>query len=141
MQSHPRPVFINGTLCILPLLARIMTGDDKRINEVRPLLRKADVHGYKLCQLNVGRDGPSESPMPEPGWRASSAVHRYLLSPKTLSQLCELHDFMGAGYKIVPVAAALDNRCSTGNIVDDVVEAEMYVWDEKIKNFGYGYFR
>ncbi|KAL2021897.1 hypothetical protein VTK56DRAFT_6492 [Thermocarpiscus australiensis] len=120
MSSEPRPLFIYGTLCALPLLAWAMTGDATKVDEVRPLLRKAAVHGYKRCSLH-GRDYPAA--IRDTG----SSVDGYLLTPKTTSQRRKLDDFEGETYKITPVTVTIldDDGQPTG----DNIEADMYVWD------------
>ncbi|KAK3935084.1 hypothetical protein QBC46DRAFT_298790 [Diplogelasinospora grovesii] len=123
MSSEPRPLFIYGTLCALPLLAWAMTGEITKIDEVRPLLRKAMVHGYKRCSLH-GRDYPAA--IQDTG----SSVDGYLLAPQTTSQRRKLDDFEGETYKITQVMVTiLDND---GQPTGDIVEADMYVWDQDL---------
>ncbi|KAK3389461.1 hypothetical protein B0H63DRAFT_99321 [Podospora didyma] len=129
MPSDPRPLFIYGALCAMPLLAWTMTGEATKIDQVRPLLRRAVVHGYKRCPL-YGRDYPAAVPY------ANSSVDGYLLTPESTSQRRKLDDFEGEAYKIVQVAVTLDD--GDGQSSGNIIEADMYVWDQNIETVDRG---
>ncbi|KAK3349712.1 hypothetical protein B0T25DRAFT_548770 [Lasiosphaeria hispida] len=119
MSPEPRPFFIYGTLCALPLLAWAMIGEATKTNQLRPLLRRAVVHGYKRYSLH-GLDYPAAIQ------HTGLSVDGYFLAPQTTSQRCKLDGLEGESYKITPAMVTIlgDDGQATG----DIIKADLYVW-------------
>ncbi|KAI0456064.1 hypothetical protein F5B21DRAFT_169913 [Xylaria acuta] len=116
----PRPRFIYGTLCALPLLAWVLTGDAKNVAAVARLTQPAWVKGYARFAV---RNSDCAAAVKHP----PSFVEGYLLKLETESQRTRLDDFEGDSYKLVPVKPVTGLRIDQGIPVQSV-EADMYVW-------------
>jgi gamma-glutamylcyclotransferase (GGCT)/AIG2-like uncharacterized protein YtfP len=119
MSTKPRPLFVYGTLCALPLLAWALTGEASRIGAITGLLRKGTVRGYKRCSLHH-RDYPAAIK------DENSSIDGYLLLLETPSQRRKLDDFEGEAYKVTPVVVSLE---SDGKTAGEEMEADIYIWD------------
>ncbi|KAK4141928.1 uncharacterized protein C8A04DRAFT_38709 [Dichotomopilus funicola] len=51
MSTTPKPLFVYGTLCALPLLAWALTGEATQVDAIKGMLCKATVSGYKRYAL------------------------------------------------------------------------------------------
>ncbi|OIW32394.1 hypothetical protein CONLIGDRAFT_630068 [Coniochaeta ligniaria NRRL 30616] len=80
--THPRPLFVYGTLCAKPLLASILTGDCDNIEAISKLMQPARVSGYKRFAAVVVAT-------------PDSSVDGYLLTLETRSQRSKLDNFEG----------------------------------------------
>lgn len=120
MADQPRPLFVYGTLCAMPLLAWALTGDASNAKSISSLARPARVYGYKRFSLH-NRDYPAAIKH-DP----QSSVDGYLITLETASQRRKLDDFEGETYEPTPVAVEIlgpgDEPCET-------LEADMYVWN------------
>ncbi|KAG7445496.1 uncharacterized protein BT62DRAFT_1006453 [Guyanagaster necrorhizus] len=101
--SQPRPLFLYGTLCVMPLLARALTGDSRKTREVETLVQAAYVKGYSRFSL-YGKDYPAVIKHAD-----TSVVDGLLLWPRNHSQRTKLDDFEGEN--------------------GEVIDADMYLWD------------
>lgn len=119
MSDRPRPLFIYGTLCAMPLLAWALTGEASNATTITKLTRRARVHGYARYSLH-NRDYPAVIK------QNGSSVDGYLVTLETASQRRKLDDFEGETYRVTPVLVeVLDtdgNPCET-------VAADMYLWN------------
>ncbi|KAI3339303.1 AIG2-like protein [Ustulina deusta] len=116
----PRPLFIYGTLCALPLLAWALTGDASNISTVSKLIQPATIYGYARFSLK-NRDYPAVIKH-EP----QSSVDGYLLIIETTSQRKKLDDFEGEAYKLESVPVTVFD--ADGKKQEEIVEADIYVW-------------
>jgi gamma-glutamylcyclotransferase (GGCT)/AIG2-like uncharacterized protein YtfP len=130
LGERPRPLFIYGTLCALPLLAWAMTGEATRTADVSDLLQPAQVKGYKRVAVSHG-DYPAAVESD-----SGSSISGMLLKPATNSQRRKLDDFEGEAYKVTPVQVTVQQnqvadgwRSSNDTTSSEVVEADIYVWN------------
>ncbi|KAG7445506.1 uncharacterized protein BT62DRAFT_932587 [Guyanagaster necrorhizus] len=119
-RSQPRPLFLYGTLCAMPLLAWALTGDSRKTKEVETLVQAAYVKGYSRFSL-YGKDYPAVIKHVD-----TSVVDGLLLWPRNHSQRTKLDDFEGEIYKLTPVEARTVNERGED---DEVIDADMYLWD------------
>jgi len=123
MSTEPKPLFVYGTLCALPLLAWVLTGDATQANVIKSkrMLRKATVSGYKRCSLyNCDYPGAIKD--------ENSTIDGYVLLLETNSQRQKLDDFEGEVYKATPVTASITRNLEDDN-EQEPIEVDMYVWD------------
>lgn len=118
-ESKPRPLFIYGTLCALPLLAWTLTGDATNLSDVSRLIQPAKVYGYAWFSL---QDYYPAAIKHEP----HSSIDGYLLTPETTSQRKRLDAFEGEAYEPVPVDVVVLGPGKTPQ--DETVEADIYLW-------------
>ncbi|KAI0485843.1 AIG2-like protein [Xylaria cf. heliscus] len=116
----PRPLFIYGSLCALPLLACVLTGDAKNTAAVTGLIQPARVNGYARFTVQSGDDAAAVK-------HPRSSVDGYLLRLETMSQRRKLDNFEGDSYKPVPVEAVTDIQADP-EIPTTLIEADMYMW-------------
>lgn len=124
----PRPLFLYGTLCALPLLAWVLTDSAGNANKVSSLLRPAKVIGYKLVAVK-------NCDYPAVILDTGSTIKGYVLQPQTTIQRRKLDDFEGSTYKAVPATAYLVPDTRKGDVDDGVMEpidTDIYVWDGDI---------
>ncbi|KAI8955271.1 AIG2-like protein [Xylaria longipes] len=120
-SETPKPVFIYGTLCSLPLLAYVLTGDAKNIAAVTRLAQPARVNDYARTAI---QDHDSASIDKHPG----SFVDGYVLMLETNSQREILDNFdSDLYYEPSPVTAITDLQADP-EIPTKTVEADMYIW-------------
>lgn len=119
-NTHPKPVFIYGTLCAIPLLAWALTGDSSQVSVVSPLIRRAKVDGFARYRLS-NRDYPAAVRC------EGSKICGYLVTFSHQSQRRKLDDFEGAIYQEIPVQANIVDQC--GRPTGETVEADMYLWN------------
>ncbi|KAK1524795.1 hypothetical protein CPAR01_13743 [Colletotrichum paranaense] len=120
METVPRPVFLYGTLCALPLLAWVLTGDATQVKEISALIRTAKVENVARYSLH-GCDYPCA--IREHG----SYINGYFLQPQTLSQRKKLDDFEGEVYQVNPIQAMVLSH--GGETVESLIEADIYLWN------------
>ncbi|KAK7468304.1 hypothetical protein VKT23_002818 [Stygiomarasmius scandens] len=118
-MSTPRPLFVYGTLCAMPLLAWALTGDATQTSIVRPLAQNATVKGYARFTVR-GKDYPAVIKHNQ-----DSIVDGFLLRLQTKSQRRKLDDFEGEAYTVTPVSVMV--KSESGDTVE-IVDADMYVW-------------
>ncbi|KAL7628564.1 hypothetical protein AAE478_000079 [Parahypoxylon ruwenzoriense] len=118
--SKPRPLFIYGTLCAMPLLAWALTRDASKTLAASTLTQPAKVYGYARFSLH-NCDYPAVVKH-----NLDSSVDGYLLTLETTSQRRKLDDFEGEAYKATGVAVTLLD--SDGLPRGEIVDADMYVW-------------
>ncbi|KAI1102343.1 AIG2-like protein [Jackrogersella minutella] len=118
--SKPRPLFIYGTLCALPLLAWVLTGDASNISAVSRLIQPARIYGYGRFSLQ-NRDYPAVVKH-EP----HSSVDGYLLILETTSQRKRLDDFEGEAYEPIPVDVTVFDPDKKPR--KETLEADIYLW-------------
>ena len=116
--SHPRPLFLYGTLCARPLLAWALTGDATKTDLVRTITRSACVHGYARYTV-IGKDYSAVVQNDD------ACVDGVLLIPQNRSQRAKLDDFEGEAYRVVPVAVTVTDEQGR----EECVDADMYLWD------------
>ncbi|KAI1196119.1 AIG2-like protein [Nemania serpens] len=121
-ESKPRPLFIYGTLCALPLLAWALTGDASNISAVSKLIQPATIHGYARFSVK-NCDYPAVIKHD-----AQSSVDGYLLTLETTSQRRKLDDFEGEAYKLDSVAVTVHDAGRDNHERKDTVEADIYLW-------------
>jgi gamma-glutamylcyclotransferase (GGCT)/AIG2-like uncharacterized protein YtfP len=121
MSTTPKPLFVYGTLCALPLLAWALTGEATHVDAIKGMLCKATVPGYKRCAL-YGCDYPAAIK------DENSSIDGYVLLLETTSQRRKLDDFEGEVYKVTPVTASIV-RDSEHDNEQETIEVDMYVWD------------
>jgi gamma-glutamylcyclotransferase (GGCT)/AIG2-like uncharacterized protein YtfP len=149
-ENGPRPVFIYGTLCAVPLLAWVMTGDAERTADISGLLQPALVYGYKRVAIK-------HADYPAAVEDDSACLKGMLLKPATRSQRRKLDDFEGEVYRISSVQVTVLKEESTSNSASnttsvsksastigptketktvpmndtcsETIEADLYVWD------------
>ncbi|SPQ21913.1 cd2a9a11-c406-497c-b1d9-ea9abf319348 [Thermothielavioides terrestris] len=122
MSTQPRPIFIYGTMCALPLLSWVLTGDASNVDSVSALVRQARVSGYSRFSLH-NRDYPAAVKQDN----ISSSIDGYLLTPQTASQRRKLDDFEGEAY--TPTLVTVTILDSNGEPSGETVDADMYVWN------------
>jgi len=110
-MSAPRPLFVYGTLCAMPLLAWALTGDAAQTSAVRPLAQNATVKGYARFTVR-GKDYPAVIEHNQ-----DSTVDGFLLRLQTKSQRRKLDDFEGEAYTVTPVSVMVKSE-----------SGDMYVW-------------
>ncbi|KAI0445660.1 hypothetical protein F4803DRAFT_121839 [Xylaria telfairii] len=115
----PRPLFIYGTLCAMPLLSWVLTGNTKNTAMVARFAQPARINGYARLKIQ-GRDHAAVVKHPR------SSVDGYLLW-LTKPQRTRVDSFEGDSYKAVPVVAAMESRSNPG-LPAGSIEADMYVW-------------
>ncbi|KAI1080770.1 AIG2-like protein [Whalleya microplaca] len=118
--SKPRPVFIYGTLCAMPLLAWVLTGDALNVSAVSTLTQPAKVYGYARFLVR-NCDYPAVV-----SHDAQTAVDGFLLTFEANSLRKRLDIFEGEAYKPATVAVTLLN--ADGSPDEETVEADMYLW-------------
>lgn len=118
-QPPPRPVFVYGTLCALPLLAWVLTGDASNAEPTAALAYQARVFGYQRFSL-YNCDYPCVVKTD-----LIAEVDGYLLKLETEAQRKKLDAFEGESYKVAPVTVFLENG--------EMLEADMYVWDGDVE--------
>lgn len=123
MSTQPRPVFIYGTLCAMPLLAWVLTGVPSNVQVVSALVRKARAYGFARFSLH-DRDYPAIVEQD-----AHSSVDGYLLTLETTSQRKELDE--GEAYKIMPVSVTILD--ADGEPSEEMAEADIYLWDGEME--------
>ncbi|KAH8158089.1 hypothetical protein CIB48_g10159 [Xylaria polymorpha] len=117
--TAPRPLFIYGTLCALPLLAWVLTGDQKNTAVVAKFMQPARIDGYARFTIQ-NRDHAAVVKHPR------SSVDGYLLV-LTKSQRTRLDSFEGDSYKAVSVRVLMESR-SDPELPARPTEADMYMW-------------
>lgn len=119
--SRPQPLFIYGTLCAMPLLSWVLTGDVSTDGTERAsrLVRKARVNGYSRVSVH-------HCDYPAAVEQDGSSIDGYLLTPETSSQRRKLDDFEGEAYKVTSVTATISGENGDGG---EAVVADMYVWN------------
>ncbi|KAI1117656.1 AIG2-like protein [Nemania sp. NC0429] len=121
-ESQPKPVFIYGTLCALPLLAWVLTGDASSISAVSKLIRPATIYGYVRYSVK-GCDYPAVIKHEPP-----SFVEGYLLTLESTAQRKKLDDFEGEAYKLESVAVTLLDAEGSNPEQKETIEADIYLW-------------
>ena len=121
-QPEPKPLFIYGTLCAMPLLAWALTGDSANTALVMPLVRRARVKGYSRTSIRFG-ERTADYPAVVPDEK--SEVDGLLVYLKTLSQRQKMDDFEGDSYRAIPVS--VDILDAQGRSLE-VADADMYLW-------------
>ncbi|KAK1490737.1 hypothetical protein CCUS01_14394, partial [Colletotrichum cuscutae] len=116
----PKTVFLYGTLCALPLLTWVLTGDATQVKEISALIRTAKVENVARYSLH-GCD--YSCAFREHG----SYINGYLLQPQTLSQRKKLDDFEGEVYQVNPIQAMVLSH--GGETVESLIEANIYLWN------------
>ncbi|KAH8668842.1 hypothetical protein BX600DRAFT_435360 [Xylariales sp. PMI_506] len=107
-EPAPRPLFLFRTLCAMPLLAWVLTGDASRTDNVSRLGHPARVSGFTRFAVR-NRDYPAITTHQD----ATATVEGYLIQPETASQRRKLDNFEGEIYKTVPVDVTHVNHKST----------------------------
>jgi gamma-glutamylcyclotransferase (GGCT)/AIG2-like uncharacterized protein YtfP len=121
-QLGPKPLFIYGTLCAIPLLAWALTGDSENTALVAPLVRRARVKGFLRSSIRFG-DRTADYPAVIP--KEGSEVDGLLILLATPSQRQKLDDFEGDSYRAVSVSVDI---LDAHNSPCEVIEADMYLW-------------
>ncbi|KIY68932.1 hypothetical protein CYLTODRAFT_394616 [Cylindrobasidium torrendii FP15055 ss-10] len=116
--NKPRPLFVYGTLRAIPLLAWALTGDSSQVHLAEEITRPATVKGYARFSVRHA-DYPAVIPH-DP----TSSVDGNLLRLHTTSQRRKLDDFEGEAYTATSVIV----HTTTEDGVEEMVEADMYVW-------------
>ncbi|KAI1143218.1 hypothetical protein F5Y05DRAFT_146803 [Hypoxylon sp. FL0543] len=121
----PKPLFVCGPLCALPLLAWVLTKDSSNVDAVSALARPAKIYGYAPFTL-LHCSYPAVIKHNPRTW-----VVGYLLILDTAAQRRKLERFLGDTSTMKPVAVMLID--GHGDATEEIVEADLHVWsgDEK----------
>ncbi|KAK4185466.1 hypothetical protein QBC35DRAFT_537649 [Podospora australis] len=127
MVTQPTPIFIYGTLCALPWLSCLLTGDAANVDAVSPLLRRATAREFRRHSV-WWRIGEIHGDAPAAVASEDGMIDGYLLTLQTTSQRQKIDDFEGEGesYKRAPVIVdVLRDDGST----EEQIQANIYVWN------------
>ncbi|OTB03784.1 hypothetical protein M426DRAFT_59898 [Hypoxylon sp. CI-4A] len=123
LASAPKFLFIYGTLCAIPLLALVLTGNAQNTSIVSKLLTSERVYGYARFSLH-NRDYPA-AVKGDP----HSYIDGYLLRLKTNPDRKKIDNYEGEAYRPTSVAVKLIDAAGEPRM--ETVEADIYVWTSR----------
>lgn len=119
-------VFIYGTVCAMPLLAWILTGDGRNaenIEMVKSMCRPARVQGFIRRSVN-GSDHPAVIRAVEDNL---DEVDGFVITLRNASQRRKLDDFEGETYR--PIRVTAEVKSIDGHRYESEEVVDMYIWD------------
>ncbi|KAI1106624.1 AIG2-like protein [Jackrogersella minutella] len=120
VEGKPRPIFLYGTLCAMPLLAVVLTGSSLNTDAVAPLTQPARVHGHARFSVR-DRDYPAAI-----AHEPESSIDGVLFTPETVEQRERVEGYISGSFTRSPVMVTLLD--GNGNPRDETVDADISLW-------------
>ncbi|KAK3988534.1 hypothetical protein QBC44DRAFT_215152, partial [Cladorrhinum sp. PSN332] len=118
-----KPLFIYGTLCAMPMLALVITGDSSKVEEVSQLVQKGTVWGWR--RFNIHK---SYYPTALPRKDKLAYIDGLLFYPQTDEQRRKVDEFEEARDTEEVIVWRMNDK---GEMLEAPVEADMWVWDQE----------